>query len=61
MLNLIEFLVLRVRFQDPFLFITGMGFGILTFFTDSLFPYFIFGACFGGLYINRKEKKNGKL
>lgn len=52
---------MKIRFTDPFLFITGIGFGILSFFTDSLFSSFMFGACLGGLYLNRKEAKNGEL
>jgi hypothetical protein len=52
----------QIRFRDEFLFITGMGFGILTFFTDSLFPYFMFGACFGFMIINQRDRKrNEKL
>ena len=54
---------MKIRFQDPFLFITGMGFGILTFFTNSLFPHFMFGACFGFMIVNHidriKARKNG--
>lgn len=46
----------QIRFRDEFLFITGMGFGILTFFTNSLFPYFMFGACFGFMIINQRDR-----
>jgi hypothetical protein len=52
---------MRVRFQDPFLFITGIGFGVLSIFTDELFSPFMFGLCFGGLYLNHKARKNGEL
>mgnify|MGYP005997643745 CR=1 FL=1 len=55
----------RIRFKDEFLFITGIGFAILSFFTTSIFPEFIFGVCFGFMLLNRmdgkKEKKNEKL
>ena len=50
---------MKIRFTDPFLFITGIGFGILALFTDNLFPSLVFGMCFGGLYLNEKERKNG--
>ncbi len=45
-----------IRFKDPFLFITGMGFGILTFFTNDLFPYFMFGACLGFMILNHIDR-----
>jgi len=53
----------RIRFKDEFLFITGIGFFILSFFTTSLFPSFMFGLCGGFMTLNfmdrKKEKKNG--
>ena len=52
-----------IRFKDPFLFITGMGFGIPSFFTTSMLPSFMFGACFGFMIVNHidriKARKNG--
>lgn len=52
-----------IRFRDPFLFITGIGFGIISFFTTSLVPEFIFGACFGFMILNQRDRikarKNG--
>ncbi len=48
---------MKIRFKDEFLFITGIGFGILSFFTNSLFPYFMFGTCFGFMTLNRMDKK----
>lgn len=56
---------MKIRFRDEFLVITGIGFGILSFFTDSLFPSFMLSTCFGFMIINhidrireRKEKDN---
>lgn len=48
---------MKIRFKDEFLFITGIGFGILSFFTNSIFPSFMFGACFGFMILNRIDKK----
>ncbi len=48
---------MKIRFKDEFLFITGIGCGILSFFTESLFPSFMFGACFGFMILNRMDKK----
>lgn len=54
---------MRIRFKDEFLFITGIGFGILSFFTNSTFPVSMFIVCFGFMVLNRidkkKEKQNG--
>lgn len=53
----------RIRFRDEFLFITGIGFAILSFFTTSVFPEFMFGICGGFMLLNRmdgkKDKRNG--
>jgi len=51
----------RIRFKDEFLFIIGISFGIISFFTDSIGPSFIFGACLGFLYLNHKDRKNEEL
>lgn len=48
---------MKIRFKDEFLFITGIGNGILSFFTESAFPAFMFGACFGFMILNRIDKK----
>ena len=51
---------MKIRFQDPFLFITGIGFGVLAVFVEGpggLFSSFVFGACLGGLHLNHKERK----
>jgi hypothetical protein len=45
-----------IRFQDPFLFITGISFGIISFFTTSLFPSFMFGMCFGFMILNHMDR-----
>ena len=50
----------QIRFKDEFLFITGIGFGIISFFTTSLAPEFIFGACFGFMIINQRDRKKAK-
>ena len=47
---------MKIRFKDEFLFITGIGFGILSFFSNSLFPHFMFGACFGFMILNKLDK-----
>ena len=39
---------MRIRFKDEFLFITGIGFGILSFFTNSIRSQSsMFIVCFG--------------
>jgi hypothetical protein len=48
---------MKIRFKDEFLFITGIGFGILSFFTNSIFPSFMFGVCLGFMTLNRIDKK----
>jgi hypothetical protein len=52
---------MSIRFQSPFLCIIGSIFGILALFTTSLFPSFMFGLCFVGIFRNLKDKANGKL
>ena len=52
---------MSIRLQSPFLCIVGIIFGILALFTTSLFPSFMFGLCFLGIYRNFIEEKNGKI
>ena len=63
MLNLIEFLVLRVRFTNPFLASVGTALGIgAVFLNGGFLTNFGFGLCFGLIALNYLEdKKNGKL
>jgi len=51
---------MRIRFSNPFLAIIGSIFGIISFFTHSIGPSFLFGVCFGMIYLNYREEKNGK-
>ena len=50
----------QIRFKDEFLFITGIGFGILSFFTTSEGPSFIFGVCLGFMILNANDRKKAK-
>jgi len=52
---------MSIRLQSPFLCIAGTIFGILALFTTSLFPLFMFGLCFFGIYRNFIAHKNGEL
>lgn len=63
MFNLIEFLVVRVRFTNPFLATVGTALGIGSAFLDGgIITSFGFGLCFGLIFLNYlEEKRNGKL
>ena len=51
---------MKIRFKNPFLAICGTGFFFIGYFTGSLISYFMFGWCFGMIYLNYKDddKKN---
>ena len=54
---------MKIRFTDPFLFYTGISCGVFSFFLPdgpSLITSFIFGGCFGLLYLNRRERNKEK-
>ena len=58
MLNLVEFLVMRVRFTNPFLFSVGSALGIGSIFiTNSVIAAFGCGICFGLILLNYLEEK----
>lgn len=61
MINLIEFLVLRVRFTNPFLATVGTALGIgATFLDGGFITNFGFGLCFGLIAVNFIEEKQRK-
>jgi len=49
-----------VRFNDTFLFTTGLAFFIGGFFTGSLVSFFLFGGCFGLLIKHAIEDAKNK-
>jgi len=58
MLNLVEFLVMRVRFTNPFLFSVGSALGIGSIFiTNSVIAALGCGICFGLILLNYLEEK----
>jgi hypothetical protein len=51
---------MKIRFSNPFLAILGTIFYIISWFTNSLGPSFMFGLCFGMIYLNYKDEKNNR-
>ena len=51
---------MKVRLTNPFLAICGIALSIFNMFIGgSIFTYFMFGACFGLIYLNyQDDKKN---
>jgi len=50
---------MRIRFTNPFLAIIGSILGILNFFYPTFLGLFMFGWCFGMIWLNYKDDKNG--
>ena len=48
---------MRIRFSNGFLFFCGTTTGIINLFYPSIFGSFVFGGCFGLIYLNYKERK----
>jgi len=48
---------MRVRLSNGFLLFMGIIFGVLNFFTPNLILSFLFGTCFGLIYLNHKLDK----
>jgi len=46
-----------IRFSNPFLAVLGIGFWLLSNYTNSLVSSFMFGVCFGFIYHNYKLDK----
>ena len=50
---------MKVRLTNPFLAICGMALSIFNMFIGgSIFTYFLFGACFGLIFLNYREEKS---
>jgi len=47
-----------IRLSNPFLAFLGTFFYIWSWFTTSLMPSFLFGVCFGLIYLNYRDEKN---
>ena len=47
---------MKVRFTNQFLLTMGITFGTLNVFFPSLFLSFMFGTCFGAIWLNFYEK-----
>lgn len=50
---------MKIRFKNPFLAFWGTFWGVLNIFYPTLLGSFMFGLCFGFIYLNFKEEKNG--
>jgi len=47
----------KIRFSNPFLVICGIGWAAYNLITGgSIFTHFMFGVCFGLIYLNYKEE-----
>jgi len=52
---------MKIRFTNPFLALCGSFFAFLSMLGyQPLIHSFLFGACFGMIYLNYKEEKNGR-
>jgi len=49
---------MKIRFTNPFLASLGTIFYIISWYTTSLVPSFLFGVCFGMIYLNYRDEKN---
>jgi hypothetical protein len=58
-INDLKIKVMKVRLTNPFLAICGMALSIFNMFIGgSIFTYFLFGACFGLIFLNYREEKS---
>jgi hypothetical protein len=57
-INDLKIKVMKVRLTNPFLAICGIALSIFNMFIGgSIFTYFLFGACFGLIFLNYRERK----
>jgi len=49
---------MEIRFKNWFLLLMGTIFYAWSWFTTSLVPSFMFGVCFGLIYLNYKDEKD---
>lgn len=51
---------MRIEFSNGFLLFMGTVFGLINVWWPSIFLSFMFGLCFGQIYLNIKRNKDKK-